>query len=73
MNFIKTNIVKIIYYKGGKIARNLSVHIPIKSFNIENLGVPKVLSQEPIYEVRMHYIYLISNCMDEIEKNIYII
>ena len=41
----------MIYYKGWTIERNLYMRIRIKSFNIENFGVPQVSLLDPIYEV----------------------
>ena len=65
-DFIKRNDIKIILYKGGTIEKNVCTQIGIKSYNIEQFGVPKVTTHCPKEQVILHYKYIKNNCLKEV-------
>ena len=50
----------LILYKGGHIEKDICVEIGIESYNIEQLGAPKLSTHNPREEVNIHYNYLLN-------------
>ena len=58
-DFIQQNRINLLLYKGGNIEKSLAEDLNIPSFNIENVGAPKVGSHEPEVEVDKHWNFLL--------------
>ena len=45
----------LVFFKGGCIEKRLCCNIGVESFDIADLGLPKVNSHDPFREVQEHY------------------
>ena len=55
-NFLTSNQIQYMLYKGGTIEKDLCNHIDVKSFNIECIqGITKANTHDPVEEVRFYY------------------
>ena len=58
-DFITTNNINLLLYKGGIIEKRLAEKLNIASYNIEKVGAPKVDSHDPEVEVNTHWNFLL--------------
>jgi len=58
-DFITTNNINLLLYKGGIIEKRLAEKLNIASYNIEKVGAPKVDSHDPEVEVNAHWNFLL--------------
>ena len=69
-DFIRINNINLVLYKGGILEKNICQNIGIKSFNLEEVGVPKASSHQPKEEVFEHFNYIRENyLLEEIKKH----
>ena len=46
--------IEILIFKGGNVERDFAIELGIRSKNLEDFGVKKVYSHEPLEEIRDH-------------------
>ena len=46
--------IEILLFKGGNVERDFAIELGIRSYNLEDFGIKKVESHDPLEEIQDH-------------------